>query len=83
MSLLKARKNRIAFDGVEVYRSTKKNSAYAKKLVLSSQKNEGNTYINTAIKKGKRYYYKVRGYVTIDEEKVYTAYSNLAYRTIK
>ena len=75
--------NRIAFDGVEVYRSTKKNSAYAKKLVLSSQKNEGNTYINTAIKKGKRYYYKVRGYVTIDEEKVYTAYSNLAYRTIK
>ena len=68
------------FDGVEIYRSTKRNSGYGKKPLYTTTKN---AYYNTAIKSGTRYYYKVRGFVTIDGEKVYTNWSTKAWRTVK
>ena len=68
------------FDGVEIYRSTKRNSGYGKKPLYTTTKN---AYYNTAIKSGTRYYYKVRGFVTIDGEKVYTDWSAKAWRTVK
>lgn len=70
----------IELDGVEIYRSVKKNSGYSKKPIYVSKSGK---YINTAVKSGKKYYYKVRGFVTIDGEKVYTDYSYKAYRTVK
>ena len=70
----------IEFEGVEIYRSVKKNSGYGKKPIGTSKTGK---YINTSVKSGKKYYYKVRGFVTIDGEKVYTAWSTKAYRTMK
>ena len=68
------------FDGVEIFRSTKKNSGYGKKPIFTS---ETGKYYNTAIKAGTKYYYKLRGYVVIDGQKYYTDYSLKAIRTVK
>ena len=70
----------IEFEGVAVYRSTKKNSGYGKKPISTPKSGK---YTNTSVKSGKKYYYKARGYVTIDGEKVYTSYSGKASRTVK
>ena len=68
------------FDGVQIYRSTKKNSGYGKKPIFTS---ETDKYYNTAIKAGTKYYYKVRGFVVIDGQKYYTDWSLKAWRTVK
>ena len=68
------------FDGVEIYRSLKKNSGYGKKPIFISKTDK---YTNTSVRKGKTYYYKVRGFVTIEGEKVYTDWSSKAIRTVK
>ena len=59
-------------DGVQIYRSTKKGGSFGKKPIFTTEKTR---YLNTAVKTGQRYYYKVRGYVTIDGETVYTKLS--------
>ena len=64
-------------DKYQVFRSTKKGSGYGSKAFFTT-KQGGLTgwYKNTkALKKGTRYYYKVRGVRTVDGEKVYTRYS--------
>ena len=73
------------FDGVEIFRSTKKNSGYGKKPFYATKgsKSKG-YYINTKdVKVGTTYYYRVRGYVIIDGQKYYTDYSLKAIRTVK
>ena len=73
------------FDGVEIYRSTKKNSGYGNKPFYAT-KGSSTTgyYINTKdVKIGTTYYYRVRGYVIIDGQKYYTDYSLKAIRTVK
>ncbi|MBR5229632.1 MAG: hypothetical protein IKW01_02155, partial [Firmicutes bacterium] len=72
----------VAFDGVEFQRSLKKNSGYGKKPYFTAKKG-AKSYTNTAVKKGTKYYYRARGFVIIDGEKVYTKWSYKAYRTIK
>lgn len=68
------------FDGYEVYRSLKRNSGYGKTPFFKTTKER---YFNTAVKKGNKYYYKVRGYKVIDGKKIYTEYSLKAWRTAK
>ncbi|MGN0714082.1 MAG: hypothetical protein ACI4LJ_09870 [Anaerovoracaceae bacterium] len=70
----------IQLDGIEIYRSLKKSGGYGKEPFYTTTKT---SYLNTSVKAGKRYYYKVRGFVTIDGEKVYTQYSTKAWRTVK
>ena len=68
------------FDGVEIFRSIKRNSGYGKKPIFTS---ETDKYYNTAVKAGTKYYYKVRGFVEIDGQKYYTDYSLKAIRIAK
>ena len=70
----------VKLDGIEVFRSVKRNSGYGTKPVFSTEKD---VYYNTAIKKGTKYYYKVRGYVKVDGIKYYTDWSAKAWRTTK
>lgn len=70
------------FDGFEVWKSTSKNSGY--KLVRDTESGEKTSYKNTSgLKKGTRYYYKVRAYKLVGEEKIYSDWSNITYRKAK
>lgn len=70
---------KIISDGVQIYRSTKKGGSFGKKPIFTTEKTR---YLNTAVKTGQRYYYKVRGYVTIDGETVYTKLSGKGNRKL-
>ena len=68
-----------AVEGYEIWRSTKKSSGYSKFFTTTNL-----TYKNTkSLKKGTRYYYKVRAYAYIDGVKVTSDWSNKAYRIAK
>lgn len=68
------------FDGYEVYRSVKKNKGYGKKPIFTT---ENTKYLDPAVEKGTRYYYKVRGYKEIGESKLYSNWSTKAWRHAK
>ena len=70
----------IKFDGVEIFRSTKKNSGYGKKPICTTKAGK---YYSRDVRKGVKYYYKVRGYVEIDGVKYYTDWSAKTYCTVK
>ena len=62
-------------DGYIVYRATSKSGKYSK--VFSTDNDSKTSYINTGRTTGKTYYYKVRGYVKINNKTYYTKYSNV------
>ena len=70
----------LSFDGYEVFRSVKRYSGFGTTPFFKTMNEK---YYNTSIKKGTKYYYKVRAYKVIDGEKVYTAWSTKAWRTVK
>ncbi len=62
----------------QIYKSQKRNSGYKKCFTTSKQ-----TFTNTSgLKKGKTYYYKVRGYKYLGGKYYYTVWSNVSYRKI-
>lgn len=67
--------DKLAFDGVEIQRSAKRYSGFKK--VFDSNRNK---YYNTNIKADRKYYYRVRGYVLFNGEKIYTPWSLKAIR---
>ena len=70
-----------AADGYQIFRSVKKNSGFGTKPIFTTAKQ---TYKNTkSLKKGTRYYYKVRAYKVVDGKTYYSDWSNKAYRIAK
>ena len=68
-----------AADGFQIWKSTKTNSGYKKAFTTTKT-----SYKNTkGLKKGTRYYYKVRAYRVVDGKNVYSDWSNKAYRKAK
>ena len=66
-------------DGYQVWKSTKHSKGYKKAFTTKKQ-----TYKNTkGLKKGVRYYYKVRAYKVVDGKNVYSDWSNKARRVAK
>ena len=59
--------------GYVIMRSTKKSSGYKK--VKTITKGSTVSFINTKLKKGQKYYYKVRAYRNVSGKKVYGSYS--------
>ena len=68
-------------DYYEVFRTTKKGSWSEEAYFITKQGGMTGWYKNTKeLKKGTRYYYKVRGVRELDGKKIYTKWSTLAYR---
>lgn len=68
-----------AVDGYEVWKSTKHSKGYKKAFTTKKQ-----SYKNTkGLKKGTRYYYKVRAYKMVDGKKITSDWSNKARRVAK
>lgn len=70
---------KLYFDGYEIYRSVKK-SEYGKKPIFTTKKLQ---YLNTAVEKGTRYYYKVRGYNEFGSVKIFSDWSTQAWRKVR
>ena len=71
-------------DYYQVFRSTQKSSGYGKNAFYTTKSGTQKTYKNTKqLKKGRRYYYKVRGVRKIGGELVYTRWSTKANRIAK
>ena len=68
-----------AAQGYQVARSTKLKSGF-KTMIKTAKMSYKNT---KGLKKGTRYYYKVRAYKVVDGKNVYSDWSNKAYRVAK
>ena len=71
--------NAAAADGYQLYKSTKAHSGY-KKCITTKKTSFKNT---KNLKKGTRYYYKVRAYKVVDGKTYYSDWSNKANRIAK
>lgn len=63
-----------------IYRSTSKDGTYKKLGTISSSKGK---YTDKKIKKGKKYYYKIRAIKTMGSSKAYSKYSSKKYIKLK
>ena len=70
-------------DYYEVFRSAKTKNHFGKKawFVAKTNKTGGFYRNNKEIKKGTKYYYKIRGVREIDGKLYYTKWSNIVMRT--
>ena len=66
-------------NGYQIYRATKKKGKFKKIKTIKKQKVI--KWTNKKLKKGKRYFYKIRAYKNVDGKKVYSSFS--AVRNIR
>ena len=71
----------LELDGYEVYKSTKRYSGFGK-IPYFKTTTKKNYINNKELKKGRTYYYKVRGYKVVGDQKIYTPWSTKAWRRI-
>ena len=69
---------KLDLDGYEIYRSMKKSAGYKLKFTTQREK-----YYNTQVRKGNKYFYKVRGYILFDGKAYYTPWSKKAWQTVR
>ena len=67
--------------GYEVYMATSKKGKYKKVKTVTSGKTV--KYTKKSLKKGKRYYFKIRTYRTVNGKKVYSSYSSVKSVKVK
>ena len=67
--------------GYKIYRSTKKSSGY--KCVKTVTKSSTTSFVNKSLKKGTKYYYKVRAYRKSGSKYAYSSYSSVRYTKAK
>jgi len=69
-------------DYYQIYRSEKKSGGYKK--IYTTKNNAAKSYTDkSTLKKGTKYYYKIRGVKELNGKKVYSAWSKVAARTFK
>lgn len=66
---------KLNYEGYEVFRSVKKSAGYGTKPLAKTSKR---SYVDTKVKAGTKYYYKVRGFNTVNGEKEYSGWSDKA-----
>ena len=64
-------------NGYEIYRATTKNGKYTN--VKTIKNNSTTSYTNSKLSSKKGYYYKVRAYINVNGNKVYSSYSSIKY----
>lgn len=67
--------------GYKVYRATSKTGKYTCVKTVKSGKTV--SFVNKSLKKGKRYYYKVRAYRSVNGKLKYSSYSTVKYTRAK
>ena len=67
--------------GYEIYMSTNKSKNYSRIKTITNGKTI--KYTKTKLKKGKKYYFKIRTYRTVNGKKIYSFYSSAKYAKIK
>lgn len=63
--------------GYVIQRASSKTGKY--KTIKTIKKGTTRSYTNTKLKKGKKYYYRIRAYKTVNKTRVYGAYSTVKY----
>lgn len=67
--------------GYQIYRATKKNGKYKK--IKTIKKRNTVKYTNKRLKKGKRYYYKIRAYKKVSGKTYYSSFSKAKSKKVK
>lgn len=65
--------------GYQIYRATKKNGTYKKIATVTGASTK--KYLNTKLKAGTTYYYKIRSYRTLDNKNYYGTFSEIVSTT--
>ena len=68
-------------NGYVIYRSMKKSGTY--KAIKTIKSGKTLTFKNKKLKKGKKYFYKIRAYRNVSGEPVYSSYSAVKYIKVK